>query len=151
MIRFKSGKPTNHCSVGDLDVENTCSWRDPRLQPRLGRAASVDRGLRKPVGITFGERQDATKRRGYDQATPRVTAGPFAGRLCLDEVVWGPIEPKRFWTFEAELHDVIKLTIGTTGAIVWRRLLRWALRREPVEFRTRAWEPGASVLASLAC
>jgi hypothetical protein len=28
-----------------------------------------------------------------------------------------------------------------TGMIVWRGLFLWALRREPVGLRTRAWEP----------
>jgi 23S rRNA U2552 (ribose-2'-O)-methylase RlmE/FtsJ len=37
-----------------------------------------------------------------------VLLGPFAGMKYLNEVVWGPIEPKWIGYYEAELHSVFE-------------------------------------------
>jgi len=36
-----------------------------------------------------------------------VLSGPFAGMHYLDEIVWGPIEPKWLGCYEAELHEIM--------------------------------------------
>lgn len=85
-------------------VRNTCPGFDNLLHSR---------GMRKHFRQTFRKRQRISKRKAYGGDAPVIIGGPFAGMLYLDEVVWGPIEPKWFGTYEAELHAIIEQIIGT--------------------------------------
>jgi hypothetical protein len=55
----------------------------------------------------FGGRQRASREALFPSDDIRVLTGPFAGLKYIDEIVWGPIEPKWLGTYESELHDVI--------------------------------------------
>jgi len=43
----------------------------------------------------------------YADENAHVISGPFCGMRYINEVVWGPIEPKWFGTYEQELHPII--------------------------------------------
>jgi len=55
----------------------------------------------------FWNRQCNIFRTLYPDENARVISGPFCGMRYINEVVWGPIEPKWFGTYEQELHPII--------------------------------------------
>ncbi len=61
----------------------------------------------------FLARQTRMKIRIYDGSKPVVLSGPFAGMEYIDEVVWGPIEPKWLGTYERELHPIVERILQT--------------------------------------
>jgi hypothetical protein len=63
--------------------------------------------MRRYFRDTFLARQNRTKTLIYNEADPVVLSGPFAGMKYLNEIVWGPIEPKWLGTYEQELHPII--------------------------------------------
>lgn len=65
------------------------------------------RALRRHFRDTFRERQSAARAKIYPGGKPVVLSGPFAGMGYLDEIVWGPIEPKWLGCYEAELHEIM--------------------------------------------
>ena len=76
------------------------------------------RGQRKHFRETFYDRQSAMKLRLYGDQTPQVLTGPFKGLRYLDEIVWGPIEPKWLGTYELELHGLIDAIVETGYATI---------------------------------
>jgi hypothetical protein len=69
------------------------------------------RALRRHFRERFRARQSEARAKIYPGAQPVVLSGPFAGTAYLDEIVWGPIEPKWLGAYEAELHDVMALVL----------------------------------------
>lgn len=55
----------------------------------------------------FGNRQMTSRKQLYGDKEIRVMTGPFAGMKYIDEITWGPIEPKWLGTYEFELHGVL--------------------------------------------
>lgn len=53
------------------------------------------------------------KSRIYNGSDPIVLSGPFAGMKYLNEIVWGPIEPKWLGTFEQELQSILDQILQT--------------------------------------
>ena len=53
-------------------------------------------------------RQMIMKSRIYGTSAPVVLHGPFAGMKYINEVVWGPIEPKWIGTYEMELETIVR-------------------------------------------
>jgi len=53
------------------------------------------------------------KTRIYGASDPVVLSGPFVGMKYLNEVVWGPIEPKWLGTYERELHTIFESILET--------------------------------------
>lgn len=78
-------------------------------------ASSAVRALRARRNFrgAFSTRQIQIKTLVYGDSDPVVLAGPFAGMKYLNEVVWGPIEPKWLGTYEQELHPVVERILQT--------------------------------------
>lgn len=57
---------------------------------------------------TFLPLQNQVAQAVYPDGHIEVLGGPFAGMRYFNEVVWGPITPKWFGSYEQELHDVIR-------------------------------------------
>jgi hypothetical protein len=55
----------------------------------------------------FLSRQSRVKSTIYGDTDPVVLSGPFSGMKYLNEVCWGPIEPKWLGSYEQELQDVV--------------------------------------------
>ncbi len=78
------------------------------------RARRKAKEMRQHFRETFLARQMSMKTRIYNGSDPYVLSGPFAGMKYLNEVVWGPIEPKWLGTYEQELHPVLRQIVRTS-------------------------------------
>jgi hypothetical protein len=67
--------------------------------------------MRRYFRRSFLRRQSQMKFKIYGDGTPSVLSGPFAGMKYLNEVCWGPIEPKWLGCYEQELHPLLKLIL----------------------------------------
>lgn len=76
------------------------------------------RGMRRGFRDKFFKRQNRNKVSLYGQAEARVLSGPFKELSYLDEIVWGPIEPKWLGTYEDELHAVIHEILVTSYSTI---------------------------------
>ncbi len=56
--------------------------------------------------------QDDCQRRVYGDGPITVLSGPFRGLLYYNRIIWGPITPKWFGTYEMELHPAIEKIIA---------------------------------------
>jgi len=77
------------------------------------RARRVAKEMRSHFHNEFLARQIRMKARIYDASNPYVLSGPFAGMKYLNEIVWGPIEPKWVGTYEQELHQIMQRILQT--------------------------------------
>jgi hypothetical protein len=66
----------------------------------------------------FFFRQSQMKSKIYGNGSPAVLSGPFAGMKYLNEVCWGPIEPKWLGSYEQELHPIIASILNSNYAQV---------------------------------
>ena len=71
------------------------------------------RGMRRDFKRQFHSRQIRNKGQIYGGEPPKVLTGPFKGLKYLDEIVWGPIEPKWLGTYEHELHPIFERILNT--------------------------------------
>ncbi|GAC1327009.1 MAG: hypothetical protein NVSMB26_00150 [Beijerinckiaceae bacterium] len=65
------------------------------------------------VRKTFWVRQSKAARLLYQERDIRILSGPFEGMRYINEVGWGPIEPKWIGTYEDELHEIMGVVIQT--------------------------------------
>jgi hypothetical protein len=72
--------------------------------------------LRRHFRQSFLRRQSQMKFKIYGDGDPSVLSGPFAGMKYLNEVCWGPIEPKWLGCYEEELHPLLKRILNTKYA-----------------------------------
>ena len=62
--------------------------------------------MRKRCKLLFEERQKANQTRIFGSSDIYVLSGPFSGMRYLNEIVWGPIEPKWIGSYEAECQNL---------------------------------------------
>ena len=67
---------------------------------------------------TLFRRQEHHKTILFNGSEPRILSGPFAGLKYLDEIVWGPIEPRWLGTYECELTPIINQIVQTPYSII---------------------------------
>jgi hypothetical protein len=56
--------------------------------------------------------QKRAVRQLFGKRAPRILAGPFQGMQYPNRVVWGPIPPKWYGSYECELHEVLESVIA---------------------------------------
>jgi hypothetical protein len=63
---------------------------------------------RNEFKAAYSQRQSKNARKLFGTGSPRVLSGPFAGLNYINEIVWGPIEPKWIGCYESELHPIFE-------------------------------------------
>jgi hypothetical protein len=72
--------------------------------------------MRRHFRRSFLRRQSQMKFKIYGDGDPSILSGPFAGMKYLNEVCWGPIEPKWLGCYEQELHPLLKRILNSKYA-----------------------------------
>jgi hypothetical protein len=102
-----------------FDAERFCKAIVKRILDRYyPEAIFAVRALRyrRHFRDAFFKRQSEVKTKLYNGSDPAVLSGPFVGMKYINEVVWGPIEPKWLGTYEQELHSLVQRILETNYA-----------------------------------
>ncbi|TXN60386.1 hypothetical protein FV228_23350 [Methylobacterium sp. WL18] len=75
------------------------------------RAARIRRKINYEI---FRDRQTSSRKSLFDNRDIKILSGPFAGLRYIDEITWGPIEPKWLGTYEFELHPILRDIIASS-------------------------------------
>jgi precorrin-6B methylase 2 len=60
----------------------------------------------------YGSKQNDAARRLFSSGTISVLSGPFKGMLYINDLVWGPIQPKWIGSYEYQLHDTLAMILS---------------------------------------